>query len=154
MNLGTSLTSFSERNYLDWLSILYQWLILVFLSIIISNEASFLRLFEQRIRDNYLQEWFSQVRNTSDYRLFKKIKSNFEFEKYLSMDNKLFRISITKVRLSSHLFYIERGRWEKQKVDAINRKCELCNTIEDEFHCLVECPRFKEVRKNASLLIL
>ena len=64
------------------------------------------------------------------------------------MDNKLFRVAITKIRLSSHLFYIERGRWEKNKINAIDRKCQLCNTIEDEFHCLVECPRFKEIRKK------
>ena len=69
------------------------------------------------------------------------------------MDNKLLRVANTKIRLSSHLFYIERGRWGKNKINAIDRKCQLCNTIEDEFHCLVECPRFKEIRKNVSLLI-
>ena len=58
------------------------------------------------------------------------------------------RIAITKVRLSSHLFFIERGRWGKPKVNAIDRKCNLCNTIEDEYHCLIECPRFVDERKN------
>ena len=28
------------------------------------------------------------------------------------MPNKYFRVSITKIRLSSHLFFIERGRWK------------------------------------------
>ena len=112
------------------------------------NETTFLRMFEQRMKDTYIQEWNSKVRSTSDYRLYKKIKFTFNFENYLNMDNKSFRISITKIRLSSHLFYIERGRWEKQKIEAIDRKCVFCNTIEDEYHCLIECPRFKDVRKK------
>ena len=87
------------------------------------NETTFLRMFEQRMKDTYIQEWNSKVRSTSDYRLYKKIKFTFNFENYLNMDNKSFRISITKIRLSSHLFYIERGRWEKQKIEAIDRKC-------------------------------
>ena len=31
------------------------------------NENNFLRHFKQRMKDNYLQEWDSQVRSTSDY---------------------------------------------------------------------------------------
>ena len=44
-----------------------------------SVTREFLSLFEQRVKDNYLQEWDAQVRSTSDFRLFKKIKYNFEF---------------------------------------------------------------------------
>ena len=112
------------------------------------NETKFLHMFEQRIKDNYLQQWNSDISLTSDYRIFKKIKQTFHFENYLHMENKLFRIAITKVRLSSHLFNIERGRWGKPKIDAIDRKCNLCNVIEDEYHCLIECPRFTIVRRN------
>ena len=64
------------------------------------------------------------------------------------MENKLFRIAITKIRLSSHLFNIERGRWGKPKIDAVDRKCNHCNVIEDEYHCLIECTRFTHVRRN------
>ena len=64
------------------------------------------------------------------------------------MDNTLFRVAITKIRLSSHVFNIERGRWVRPKIDAFDRKCDVCNTIEDEYHCLIECPRFVEVRKK------
>ena len=65
------------------------------------------------------------------------------------MDNKLFRIAITKVRVvSSHLFNIERGRWAKPKIEANDRKCNHCNVLEDEYHCLIECPRFTNVRRS------
>ena len=35
-----------------------------------------------------------------------------------------------------------------RQVDRQDRKCTLCNVIEDEFHCLIECPRFTNGRKG------
>ena len=80
-----------------------------------------------------------------DGRLYKSIKTNFEFENYLLLP-KFLRISISKIRLSSHVFFIERGRWLKIKRD--ERKCSMCQTIEDEYHIFIECPRFSKVRKD------
>ena len=54
----------------------------------------------------------------------------------------LSRCSPTQIRLSSHLFFIERGRWNRPKLEANDRKCTVCDIIEDEYHCLIECPRF------------
>ena len=58
------------------------------------------------------------------------------------------RIAVSRIRLSSHLFFIERGRWGKKKVKVENRKCSLCNVLEDEFHCLFQCPRYNNERQN------
>ena len=120
----------------------------VWLQQYVQNEKVFIKVFEQRIKDNFLQDWNAQINTTSDYRLFKKIKQSFHFENYLNIDNKILRIAVTKIRLSSHLFFIERGRWVRPKIDAKNRICDLCDTIEDEYHCLIECPRFVNERKN------
>ena len=30
----------------------------------------------------------------------------------------------------------------------MNEKCELCNTLEDEFHFLLECPLYHNFRKS------
>ena len=64
------------------------------------------------------------------------------------MYNMSFRIAITKIRLSSHLFYVERGRWGRKKIEHVNRQCPLCKNIEDGYHCVVECPRYIEERKG------
>ena len=79
----------------------------VWLNQYVENENCFLNMFEQRIKDSYHQEWNSQVNLTSDYRLFKKIKQAFIFEKYLHMGNNVLRTAITKIRLSS-LFSISK----------------------------------------------
>ena len=75
------------------------------------------------------------------------IKEDFRFEDYLQFIGcRNLRVALSRIRLSSHNFMIERGRWKIPKLDPSERCCEYCqnNTVlEDEYHCLVECPRFK-----------
>ena len=114
----------------------------------VTNENEFLRSFRQRLCDMYLQLWESQVNLTSDNRLYKHIKSSFVFESYLNISNRALRTSLTKIRLSSHIFYIERGRWGPNIVDVNERKCTICNKVESEYHCLIECPKFNNERQG------
>ena len=95
----------------------------------------------------------AEVEMTTQHRLYTHIKSDFYFEQYLNMNNAALRTSITKIRLSSHLLHIERGRWGR-KIDIQERVCVFCNVIEDEFHCFVECPCFADIRKGLLPLTL
>ena len=94
------------------------------------------------------------------------IKTNFEFEKYLSLKKFEHRKNICKFRISAHNLRIESGRYEKitnkegQKttLERNERICKLCdmNCVEDEIHSLIECPLyitdryefFEEINKN------
>ena len=42
------------------------------------------------------------------------------------------------------ILFIERGRWSNIAFE--NRKCLLCNEIEDEYHFVVVCIKFHELR--------
>ena len=64
------------------------------------------------------------------------------------MYNTSLRKAITRVRLSSHLFFIERARWGTRKILIEDRICDQCLCVEDEFHCLIECPKFLKERKG------
>ena len=64
---------------------------------------------------------------TSDGRLFKHIKQEFGYELYMNINNRALRISITKIRLSSNLFKIERGRWGENRVERRERLCAVCD---------------------------
>ena len=88
------------------------------------------------------------VDETSEHRIYKHIKTFFGYEKYLNNCSNDTRRCLTKIRLSSHAFLVERGRWGRDRIDYIERKCTLCDCVEDEFHCLLECPRFNEERKG------
>ena len=77
----------------------------------VDNEKLFLSSIKQRLTDIYKQEWYTSVQGTSNNRLYKYLKDELSFEKYLNIPNQFLRVSISKIRLSSHLFHIERGRW-------------------------------------------
>ena len=63
------------------------------------------------------------------------------------MKVKKIRYAFTRLRVSSHRFAIETGRWHKpDKIPLENRKCQNCNTLEDEFHFILECHLYQDLR--------
>ena len=61
----------------------------------------------------------------------------------------MFRFELTGLRVSSHRIAAETGRWHKPQPIPLNeRKCILCNTLEDEFHFVIECPLYKIARSK------
>ena len=112
----------------------------------VDSEKDFIRLFRKRLCDIFVQEWYRDVNLTSDGRVFKHIKNTFGFESYLNLNNRSLRVSISKIRLSSNLFLVERGRWGANRIDRRDRLCSVCRCVEDEFHCLLVCPRFNNER--------
>ena len=54
--------------------------------------------------------------------------------------------------MSSHRLDIEAGRWVRvNRVPVNERKCVLCNVMEDEYHFVLECQRYIETRKKCIL---
>ena len=74
----------------------------------ISNKERFLSCFKTRCQDMYMQQCFSDMNSSSRCRLYRYIKENFQLEPYLRKNyNRDVRQCLTKIRLSSHKFYIE-----------------------------------------------
>ena len=104
---------------------------------------------KQRLQDVYVQNWFSEINNSSrakSYVLF----ANFKLQPYLCDVNIVkFRKALTRLRLSSHRLEIEAGRWHKPESIPVNeRKCQICHVLEDEFHFLLECSLYNDLRKQ------
>lgn len=57
-----------------------------------------------------------------------------------------YRIYLSRLRLSSHRLHIETGRWTNTPLN--ERHCDLCNCLEDEYHFVLECNRYNELRKK------
>ena len=76
--------------------------------------------------------------------------STIQFQPYLQTLNvSTFCNAISKFRMSSHRLEIEAGRWVRvNRVPANERKCTLCNVIENEYHFVIECQRYTELRKK------
>ena len=115
------------------------------------NGARFVQLFEQRSMDMYMQSCHEDIQLSSRCRLYKELKDNHEMEPYLQRNiNRALRITLTKLRLSSHKLLVERGRWLKPKIEYSNRLCTLCSKIDiqDEYHVLMVCPHYTILRKK------
>ena len=82
--------------------------------------------------------------------LFYRQIASFQFSEYLEIVNiKKFRIALTKIRVSSHRLEIEMGRWARpERIEFYDRRCKLCNKLEDEFHFVLECPLYDDFRKQ------
>jgi len=58
-----------------------------------------------------------------------------------------YRYALTRLRNSCHRLPIETGRWTKpHSTPRLERKCQLCNTLEDEFPFMLECPLYRDFR--------
>ena len=67
---------------------------------------------------------------------------------YSSMLCDYHRTVLTRWRLSNHRLQIEKGRYTVPYTTRENRRCTLCETVEDEHHVIFDCPRFTEVRRK------
>ncbi|MEW8548382.1 MAG: reverse transcriptase family protein, partial [Candidatus Thiodiazotropha sp.] len=106
-------------------------------------------LVKSRLKDQYFQNWNSQLQLSSKGINYSLFKTDIEFENYIHvLYGKLF-YNMFKFRSSNHKLPIEKGRWEN--IDHADRKCNLCqkNDIGDEFHYLLVCPFFKRERSQA-----
>ena len=49
--------------------------------------------------------------------------------------------------MSTHRLHIETSRWTKRLSTPINdRKCSVCNILEDEYHFILECQMFNDLK--------
>ena len=109
----------------------------------------FLRIFKERLTDNFVQGWDDEVHNSSRANTYKLI-SNFSFKEYLDFVTvQKFRYAFTRLRVASHRLEIETGRWHKPNRTPIEeRKCLFCNCLEDEFHFVLECQLYQDLRNE------
>ena len=116
----------------------------------VGNINMFLRIFEkERFTDNFVQGWDDEVHNSSSANTYKLI-SNFSFKDYLDFVTvRKFRYAFTRLRVASHRLEIETGRWHTPDRTPIEeRKCLFCNCLEDEFHFVLECQLYQDLRNE------
>lgn len=109
----------------------------------------FVRIFKQRLCDTNVQNWNARIENSPRSTFFKSIVS-FGFQYYLKCNvcNSL-TIAMSRLLLSSHNLSIETGRWHRPNcIPRQDRKCITCNKLEDEYHFVIECNLYTELRKR------
>ena len=102
----------------------------------------------QRLRDQSIQLWNSEITDSSKLCLYKNFKPNYEHEAHLShLSIRKFRNAFSKFRSSCHSLEIELGRHSGHPKQ--ERICRLCNDgVEDELHFLLHCPVYETLRQK------
>lgn len=101
-------------------------------------------LLAECMRQEFVKHW-KQAKNASPkLEFYNQIKENFATEEYLSkISNPQHRASFTRLRISAHNLYVERGRYETPAIPREDRWCIYCyfnyghKCIEDEHHVLL-----------------
>ena len=115
----------------------------------VGNYNIFISLLKQRLTDNFIQNWQARL-DASSRAVFYKSVAIFQMQPYLEKVNiRKFCQAFSRLRMSSHRLEIESGRWTRPNSTPLDdRKCNLCNILEDEFHFVLECTMFVELRKK------
>ena len=121
----------------------------------------------QQISDTFIKDWKADLLTQSKMGFYQTLKNDFAEEQYLSLKSWASRVSITRLRSSSHDLRIERGRYTKDGSKLSTRSCRFCCDIdniegleallfaespflETEEHCLTECPAYQPARATLS----
>ena len=103
----------------------------------------------------FCTKWVEAKNSSPKLDFYNKLKSEFCFEKYLLLTNYKYRNALTRLRISAHNLYVERGRYIRPPISRDNRVCIFCKNnlnilvVEDELHAINDCPLYK----NAHLIL-
>lgn len=130
------------KNILDLSGFSYVWY-----QQIVTNVQSFKYTMIQRLKDQFSQNWLSEIWNSNsciNYRIF---KHSHNFENYLTALPRADAITLCKFRTSCTKIPIVTGRY--RNVDREDRICTCCNIdIGDEYHYIFICSYFNNDRNS------
>ena len=92
---------------------------------------------QSQVKEHFINEWHDglSARERPLLRTYRLLQSSFGPESHLfNVKDQRYRTAITKLRASSHILEIERGRYSKPMVPSHLRMCKKCNMVEDEEH--------------------
>ena len=103
---------------------------------------------QQKFISEYITFWKKKkYERCSRLQFYSKITKRYELQSYLIHITDInHRKALAKLRTSTHSLKIETGR--HKGISREDRICSTCDTIEDEFHFLNNCQRFKGLREQ------
>jgi hypothetical protein len=111
---------------------------------------SFISEFKCRLVDNFKQEWYGKMNNSTVLDMYKVFKSCLEYETYLDLLPRRLRLFFVRLRVSAHPLRIQTGRYAQNNIPRNERYCLCCNDLdlEDEYHFICICRCYSDLRKK------
>jgi len=107
-----------------------------------------IRLFRQRVCDIAKQTWLEDIARSTTYSMY---KSTLEPELYLSkVEWRRHRVALSRLRTGSNQLAVNRLRGQLPKSERLSKYCKNLNInqVEDEYHFVMVCPLYKEIRNS------
>ena len=99
------------------------------------------------VKNKFIDDWQDALNSRPGLRLYRLFKHEYKLESYLqSIKNTNYRKMFTRLRTNSHYLEIERGRYVNKHES--ERLCSLCADVENEFHFVMICPLYDDIRCN------
>ncbi len=115
----------------------------------IGNKTTFLSEIKQRLSDVSLQNWHERLIDTKRGSYYLSIHDSLSFAGYLDkIKTAKYRVALCRIRTSSHRLKVETGRWARPQIVYHERKCDLCQVLDDEYHFVLECRHHAETRER------
>ena len=106
-------------------------------------------VFRQRLIDIYKQNWNARLTESPRARFYRVVINDLSFYEQLDkIHNKSHCNALARLISSSHRLRVETGRWERPVIPYESRICTMCHKLDDEFHFLLECPRYHDIRRQ------
>ena len=87
-------------------------------------------------------------------RTYRRVKQNYATEQYVKiLIQKKYRSAYAKFRCGVAPIKLETGRYGLNRVPVEERLCEHCNLVEDEYHVLMQCTMYNEIREGLFVAI-
>jgi hypothetical protein len=148
----------ANRNVKNWVSLcLQKWKSLGFqddrYNAIDNN--SFIRNIEEQLEEQVTNIWIADInrdesktgKGRNKLHLYKCFKADRQVEPYVTIGlSRLHRAALARFRAGVPLINVELGRYRNLPLD--QRRCVVCNTIEDEYHVLLACPVYESIRQG------
>ena len=81
-------------------------------------------------------------------RTYRKFKKEYATEQYVSVNRKKYRSASAKFRCGVAPIKIETCRYGLHRVPVEQRLCKTSHVVEDEFHVVMECTLYDDIRKD------
>jgi hypothetical protein len=112
----------------------------------VGNLNGFMRMCKQRVSDQYVSKWNSQLNESSDALLYREIKTVFEYSSYLKdISVPRHRYALLRFLCKNSRIPVVTGKWQHPRPYHL-RLCENCGILGDEFHFVFSCTIFEELR--------
>ncbi len=110
------------------------------------NRNKFLCEIKQRLTDHFITKWHSQMNNSSDALLYREVKVVLEHSNYFNIIAvPKYRYAFVKFLTKNSKIPVVVGKWHRPR-PYHQRLCEECDSLGDEYHFLLVCKRFDDLR--------